>query len=239
MAAFPEQLPHGTISEVFPDIFFVSGQVRPDFNGQSFQFSRNMVVLRHQGELTLVNSLRLNEAGLEQLDSLGKVSQVVKLGTFHGRDDAFYLDRYPEAVFWAPANMPHERGVTAARILEPGAEGPLPGASVFLFETSQMPEAILHLERDGGILLSCDSLHNWTGPDEFFDEPSAKMMQGGGFFHSANVGPGWLRAAKPQTSDFDRLKALEYRHLLSAHGEPLLDQASLAVEATLQRLFQI
>ena len=236
MTDFPPCLPHGELREVLPDIFFVTGQVRPDFNGQQFQFSRNMTVVRDGDELTLLNTLRLNDEELTRLEALGRVVNLVKLGAFHGRDDAFYIDRYG-AKLWALPGMPHERGVTTDVELVPGQPGPCAGSSVFSFETSSSPEAVLVLEREGGIVVSCDSLHNWSGPDQYFDETSAVMMKNGGFFHPANIGPGWLRGSKPQASDFSRLRELSYRHLLSAHGEPLHDRAREAVNETIDRVF--
>jgi len=50
--------------------------------------------------LTLINSIRLDDAGLAQLDALGLVAHVVKIGSIHGRDDAFYKAHYG-ATFWA------------------------------------------------------------------------------------------------------------------------------------------
>jgi hypothetical protein len=64
------------------------------------QFSRNMTVVRDGKALTLINSIGFDGAGLAQLDALGRVAHVVKIGSLHGRDDAFYEARY-RARFWA------------------------------------------------------------------------------------------------------------------------------------------
>lgn len=236
MTDFPPQLPHGELKEILPDIFFVTGQVQPNFGGKTLSFSRNMVVIRTGRSLTLVNTLRLDQAGLDKLDSLGTVENIVKLGSFHGRDDAFCIDRY-DAPFWAPENMTHERGVQTDKMLVPGQAGPVPDATVFLFETADVPEAILHLVRHEGILITCDSLQNWTGPDEFFDDKSAEIMRLQGFFHPANIGPGWRKSTNPDVSDFERLMQLKFTHLLSSHGEPLLDDAFDAVSSTIKKQF--
>ena len=238
MTTFPEQLPHGDLEEVLPNVFFVSGQSRPNFNGKTFQFSRNMTVIRDGDALTLVNTLRLNDEGLARLEQLGAVNNIVRLGAFHGRDDAFYVDRFG-APFWALPGMDFQRGETIDKALAPNQPGPCPDATVFAYETATMPEAVLRLGRHGGILIAADSLQNWTGPDEHFDETTAEMMAAQGFFHPANVGPGWRGAAQPEASDFARLKTLEFRHLLSAHGGPLLNDAHSAVGATLEKLFDV
>lgn len=236
MTDFPPQLPHGEIREVLPEVFFVTGQTRPTFGGQTVQFSRNMTVVRDGDALTLVNTLRLDDDGLARLDELGNVKHLVKLGSFHGRDDAFYLDRYG-ATLWSLPGMEHERGGVTNAELVPGQVGPCPDASIFIYETSALPEGLLLLEREGGILLACDSLQNMSGPDEYFDERSAAMMEGQGFFRPANVGPGWRNSAKPEASDFARLEGLSFRHLLSAHGTPLLHDAHRALSATFEELF--
>ena len=86
-------------------------------------------------------------------------------------------------------------------------------------------------------MLACDSFQNWSGPDEYFDEATAAMMAQIGFFRRANIGPGWLNAAKPEASDFARVEALSFCHLLSAHGPPLLNDAHQAMSATIAELF--
>ena len=238
MTDFPPQLPHGEIEEVLPDVFFVSGQTRPDFQGQIWQFSRNMTVVREGDALTLINTLRLDDVGLATLDALGSVRNIVKLGAFHGRDDAFYLDRYG-ARMWAVEGMDHERGVTTDVVLTPGQAGPCADVSVFVYKTSDIPEALLLLDREGGVLVACDSLQNWSAADEYFDERSAAAMGESGFFRPANVGPGWRNSANPQAADFARIKALSFRHLLSAHGAPLLDDAHGALCQTFSELFAV
>jgi len=197
-----------------------------------------MTVVRDGDRLTLVNTLRLDDAGLAALEALGTVQHVVKLGSFHGRDDAFYVDRYGATV-WAIPGMPHERGVSTGVELTPGGPMPCEGADVFVFETSSLPESLLLLERSGGVLIACDSLQNMVEPDEFFDEASAAMMGGGGFFRPGGVGPGWRNSASPAASDFSRVQALPYRHLLSAHGTPLIDDAHAVLGATFAELYGV
>ncbi|GEM_PF-3074825 len=96
--AFPKAMKHGDIEEVFSDVFFVTGSCssrRP----LPMKFSRNMTVVRDGNELTLINTVRLNEAGLKQLEALGQVKHVIRLAGFHGVDDPFYKDRYGAKVW--------------------------------------------------------------------------------------------------------------------------------------------
>jgi len=237
MADFTPQMPHGELLEIFSGIHFVTGTTRPFFEGRNWQFSRNMTVVREGDALTLINTVRLDDAGLAALDRLGEVKNVVKIGSFHGYDDAFYVDRYG-AKLWALAGMEHESGLPTKGEL--GAESmPFTGAKLFVFETAKMPEGLLLIEREGGIVVSCDSLQNWAEADRFFDGETAKIMTEIGFIKAANVGPGWARFAEPKASDFERVLALPFKHLLSAHGSPLVGDAKERFAATFRELYGV
>jgi hypothetical protein len=231
-------LPHGDIQEVFPDVFFVTGTMQTVLMGAHWHFSRNMTIVREGTALTLINTVRLDDAGLAQLDALGTVKNVVKIGALHGLDDAFYKQRYG-ATLWAPAGMPHDHGLTADKLLEPGGEMPFAGASLFVFEATKLPECIVRIDREGGILVACDALQNWVGPDAFFSEESRKMMTDMGFFQSANIGPVWIKVNEPQAQDFVRLRDVPFRHVLCGHGVPLRDTAHEAFQTRFRQVFGI
>lgn len=201
-------------------------------------YSRNMTVLRDGTDLTILNSVRLNEEGLKALDALGTVRTIVRLGFNHGRDDAFYLDRY-QAEFWAAAGMEFERGEEMSRQLINGEPEPCQGSTVFTFETTNEPEAILRLDRHGGVLIACDSLQNLNCLNEFFNETAIKVMREAGFFKPASIGPGWRHKAEPKPEDFARLKRLAYRHVFSGHGDPCLDNAAEQFNATFADLMGV
>lgn len=238
MDTFTPVMPHGPLTEVLPGIFFVTGTSRPIFEGTQWQFSRNMTVVRDGDALTLVNTVRLDDAGLAALDRLGKVRHVVKLGAFHGIDDAFYVRRY-QARLWALPGMVHESGLPTDEELRPGGPTPFAGASIFIFPTSKRPEGLLLVDREGGAAIACDSLQNWADTDPYFSPESAALMRQIGFIQPANVGPGWLRFAEPQPTDFTRVLELPFRHLLPAHGTPLLGDAKERYAATFRRMFGI
>lgn len=236
MNPFPKVLPHGPIQEIFPDVFFVTGAMEAVLMNRDWKFSRNMTVVREGERLVILNSVRLDDAGLAALDSLGTVTDVVRLGSLHGRDDPFYVDRY-DANYWAMPGMAHESGLSADQYLGVDGETPLADASVFEFKTTQLPEGILHLDRDGGIVIACDALQNWLAPDEFFSDDSRTRMEEMGFFTPANLGPVWVQAAQPAADDFARLKALSFSHAVCGHGAPLRDKAHEAFSATFNRVF--
>jgi hypothetical protein len=229
-------LPHDEIQEVFPDVFFVTGTYCGDIGGASWQFSRNMTVVRDGQNLTLVNSVRLDEKGLTALENLGTIKNVVKIGSLHGVDDAFYKNHY-DAKFWAMPGMQQALEVDVELTAE--GEMPFPGASVFEFKTTNLPECILRIDREGGIMIACDSLQNWVSPNKFFSDESRAMMQEMGFFTKANIGPVWMQFNEPEAADFVRLKKIPFRHALTGHGEPLRDTAHEDYSTTFARLFGI
>src|SRR5262249_39559002 len=103
---------------------------------------------------------------------------------------------------------------------------------------TKTPEGILHIDRAGGILVSCDSLQNWVAPDEFFSAETRRMMAEMGFFQPANFGPLWMRINEPQKQDFlSLLGKHSFRHVLCGHGEPLRDIANDAYGARIRQVF--
>ena len=238
MTEFPAALPHGPLEEVFPDVFFVTGTMRGEFFGSMWQFSRNMTVVRDRGLLTIVNSVRLDDDGLKALEGLGKVENVVRIGDMHGVDDPFYVERY-DARFWAMPGMDIQDELTVDRSLAAEGEMPFSKCSLFEFKTTKLPESILRLDREGGIMIACDSLQNWVAPDRFFDDQTVETMRGLGFFTRANLGLAWLQESQPQAEDFVRLKDVRFAHALCGHGVPLRDTAQEEFHAAFHRFFKV
>jgi hypothetical protein len=237
MGQLPPALPHDSLEEVFTDVFFVTGMMKATLMNADWQFSRNMTVVRNRGALTLINSIRLDESRLAQLEELGHVANVVRIGSLHGRDDAFYNARYG-AKLWALPGMIHKHGLKADREFTSTGEMPFAGCSVFDFRTTKLPEGILHIDRADGILVACDSLQNWVAPDQFFSAESRRMMTEMSYFQPANFGPLWMSINEPQKQDFFRLlNEFSFRHVLCGHGEPLRDIAREAYAARIQRAF--
>lgn len=237
MDQFPPALSHGRITEVFPDVFFVSGAMETQLQGLDWEFSRNMTVVRDDQRLVIINSIRLDDEGLRALEALGNITDVVRLGCLHGRDDHFYVDRY-QAAYWALPGIEDDGELKVSRHLT-ASELPIADASLFEFKTTQFPEGILRLEREGGIAIACDALQNWHAPDEYFSEASTQIMTEMNFFTPANLGPVWLQAAAPDSEDFIRLKTLQFKHALCGHGQPLLHSAQEDFHATFNRVFSV
>lgn len=146
---FPEALAHGEIKEVFSDVFLVTGTMRNEFFGSTWQFSRNMIIVREEGRLTLVNSIRLDDTGLAQLDALGEVVNIVRLGDMHGLDDRFYLDRYASrntsdnpVNFWTLPGMGTDENATSVPLVNKQltVEGEMPLVTVACLSSKQLKD---------------------------------------------------------------------------------------------------
>lgn len=111
--------------------------------------------------------------------------------------------------------------------------GMIPDSSAIVFDTHKVPEAILHLRRHGGILITCDSFQNMLGPDVYFNEHATETKRRLGFFNKAVIGPGWRKFAEPKKQDFERISELRFNLLLTGHGEPLLEGAYQAVASSI------
>jgi len=240
MSIHPTALPHSNIQQVLPEVFFVTGAMETVLMDMDWRFSRNMIIVRENDSLILINSVRLTEEGLAELDQLGTVTDIVRIGSLHDKDDAFYTERYASAEYWGLEDFPNQEQMP--RVTKPLIEGgdlPISDASLFTFKTTKLPESILCLDREGGILIACDALQNWLEPDEFFSPESTAVMTEMGFFTPANIGPVWMKFAEPEAEDFVRLKKLTFNHVLCGHGEPLKDNAYQEFSATFKKIFDI
>lgn len=237
----PPAFEHGDIVELFDDVFSVTGSVSLP-GPLPMRFSRNMTILRQDGELTLINTVRLNPQGLAELGQLGDVKTVIRVAAFHGMDDPFYKERYDATVLSIDA--PYLTGFgtgakpyfTPDQIIDSSTELPIEGLHLHLIESSSPIEGLLRLDRDGGILIVGDSLQNWAKPDRFFSLPARLMMRLMGFIKPHNIGPGWIKAAKPDPAELRSLLDLEFDHLLPAHGTPVIGGAKQAYAPAINAL---
>lgn len=239
---FPPALPHGDLTEVLPGIHHVTGTVA--FSGPlPIRFSRTMTVVKEGERLVLVNTLRLDDAGLAALDRLGRVTDVIRLAGFHGMDDPFYKDRYGAKVHVVRGQRYTAGFDTGAAQtyftpdveLDAGAPLPLEGGRLVVIDSTP-PEGLLVLERHGGVVVTGDALQNWAAPDAYFSWLAKPMMRVMGFLRPYNVGPGWLEQAKPPKEQLRALLDLRYAHVLPCHGAPVIGGADALYRPALERV---
>jgi hypothetical protein len=230
MAKFPGVMPHHDLVPIFDDAWYLQGSV-------SFKpmivLVRNMVVLRHDGELTLINAIRLNDAGEAALAALGEVVNVVQIGG-HGMDNAYYADKYAAKMWGVPGVVPDGGHEMSAEDL------PHPGLTLFLFQDTRQPEAALLLNTGGGLLITCDSVQHWV-PSDLMSFVARMVTAKMGFQHPAQIGPPWRKKMTPEGGslkpDFERLLELPFTHLIGGHGGLARDNANELLKATIARTF--
>lgn len=232
---FPASSYHGPIREIFPDVFYAQGTVTM---GPGVRITRSMVIIRENGELSLVNAIRLGPEGEAELEKLGQVKHLLKIGS-HGMDNPYYIDKYQPKI-WSrkEVELDYEPDV----VIEENGELPFGNATIFKFQNATSPEFPILLHREGGVLITCDSVQNWDKKDlkigSFIGGLVTRFL---GFLGPAKIGPMWLKTVTDKSGpnlspDFQRLLALEFKHLLSGHGSPLLNDAKNALEKEVSKV---
>ena len=237
---FPAALPHDHPKQIADNLFVVHGCVQPN---RIARFTRNMAIIREGSQLTLINPVRMDEAGLNSLDKLGEVKHILRLGPFHGMDDPFYMDRY-QAEFWS-----FEGGTTYTtpkidRVLS--EDGPLPFSNAKLVALKYMrePEGIILLEGSPGILLTCDCIQSYANPPytphtNLFSKILMPLI---GFPRKTLIGPFWMKLLVEDQikikAEFERVLALNFDQLLSAHGTFVPQDAHAEVQRAFEKMFR-
>jgi len=201
---------------------------------------RFTVQLLKDGEaLTLVNPVRMSESGLASLDCLGTVKRIIRLGDFHGLDDAFYCDRY-QCEFWAQAGQDTYKTPVPTHLITPTTESPFPNSAFFIFEQAKYPEAAL-LIKEHRLLITTDSVQyhvDWR----YFTWVTKVAFKVLGFKRGLNIGPIWLKRVTPKggslKGDFEKLLTLDFNAMIAAHGLPLKSDAKKALSAEVSHTFQ-
>lgn len=232
---YPPAYPHDPITPLFDNVYLVHGSIKI---GPAMRMNRNMVIVRSGDQLTLINPVRLNDDALSQLDALGTVRNVMRLGDFHGLDDRFYVDRY-QADFWCQPQSETYKAPVASHVISAQASPPMPGAQFFVYEAAKFPEACLLLS-DLKLLITTDSIQYW--PDwrytTFVTRCVLRMM---GFKLTLLIGGPWLKRVTRQGAslapDFERLLALDFNHVLGAHGQLLRDTAKPMLKEVVSQTF--
>jgi hypothetical protein len=237
----PPALPHGELAEILPGLYYVTGTIK--MPGPPVRFSRGMTVVVRGDKLVIVNSVRLDDAGLAALDKLGKVTDVIRLAANHGVDDPFYAERYGATV-WAVKGQRYTAGFntnrpdtyfTPSREMDATTALPIDGAKLVVFD-SNPPEGMLLLADHGGTIISGDCLQNWATADEYFNWFARMMMRMMGFMKPHNIGPGWVKQCKPPKDQLRGVLDLTFANVLPAHGAPVIGDAVAKYRPALERV---
>lgn len=232
---YPAAFPHDPIVQLYPGVFLLHGSIRM---GPGMRLNRNMLILQEGEALTLINPVRMNEEGLAQLDSMGKVQNIIRLGDFHGLDDPFYLDRY-SCRFWCQEGQGSYSEPQADIVIDNTTAGPVADSEFFLFSAACYPEAALLLKQHK-LLITTDAVqyHSGWSYTSAFTKFAFKLL---GFRPGINIGPPWLKRVTPKggslKGDFETLLQLDFDALIAAHGILLKKGAKTALAERVKSVF--
>lgn len=166
--------PHGSLERVSEDVYIVPGSYRM---APGLRVSLTMVVVRrgngNDKELTIVNSMRVNADVEDEIKKLGDIKHVVRICSNHGASDEYYVDTYGATYHDLPDAATTEgatKGPSATSFLEDGKAPPsIPDAKLVFLKNLKMPDAVLYLPDDGGMLVAGDFVQNGdTSPHDSF-----------------------------------------------------------------------
>ena len=144
-----------------PEVWVVYGSIRM---APLMRVGRNMVVCRQGDELTLLNPVRLDRAGGGR-NSNGSAPSRISSGSavFTAWTTAYYIARFG-AKFWCQAGSTHYPEPPPDVVTRTTTRQlPIDGARVMTYSNeTRQPECVVLIERDGGLLVTCDSLQNYT-----------------------------------------------------------------------------
>lgn len=149
--------PHDPLIEIFPDIYLLRGSINFGFG---LRMNRNMIIIKQNQELILVNPVRMNDDGLAHLEQLGNIRHIIRLGDFHGLDDQFYRDTY-QAQLWSQPDHHTYKNLQPDRLITPHIKPPIANATFFIFATAKYPKAAL-LIQPAKLLITTDCVQYWA-----------------------------------------------------------------------------
>jgi hypothetical protein len=236
--AYPGPDSHLPLRELFPGVWLASSRLAMSIPlGLTICFSRNMVALLGEDGWVVLNPVRLGESAEAELLAKGPIRHAVRMGTFHGRDDRYYVERLGAELWGVPGEQSYPEPAIAREITEDGPF-PIPGATVVVFRDATRPECVVCLPAHR-LLVTCDCVQHYEG-DPLISPLGRVVMWAMGFFTPCVIGPIWLKELTPPggslRADFERVLALDFDNLVSAHGTPKLGGAKEALRRNVERL---
>lgn len=230
--------PHLPLREVFPGIWLASSTNRMSIPlGLSITFSRNMLAVLGADGWVVLNPVRLSQRAEAELLAKAPIRHAVRMGTYHGRDDRHYVECLGAELWGVPGQQSYPEPPITREITEDGPF-PIPGAQVVIFRSATLPECVVLLP-EHRLLATCDSVQHYEN-DPLISLLGKIVMYPMGFFTPCVIGPVWLKAVTPPggslRADFERVLALDFEDLISAHGTPKLGGAKEALRKNVERL---
>jgi len=226
---------NGPLLKVFDDVYQVRGSADLiDIIGKP-TVGRAMTIIVDGDELHIINSVRVKPETEAEILKLGKIKYVYKLGWNHGMDDPYYVETHG-AMFLAMPGMKSRMGIEPHKQLTESTELPLKGSKFFEFKSCiKELEGAIWLERNGGMVVVCDTLTNYADPWDGYGiggKLAIKTIQGAFGSHLKPLRQKLVKdgsTAKALGEDIIRLCDMKFDVMFSAHGWPLKPNADATV----------
>jgi hypothetical protein len=234
----PPALYHLPLRECFPEVWLAASTISMAIPlRMTITFSRNMVAVRGPDGWVLLNPVRLSEGAEAEWLEKARFTHAVRLGTYHGRDDRYYVDKFGVEFWGVPGEQTYPEPKFSREMTEAGPF-PIPGARVVIFKNAMRAECVVCLPQHR-LLVTCDSVQHYDH-DPLLSALGKLVMYPMGFFTPCVIGPIWLKAVTPpggsMRADFERVLALDFDNLISGHGTPKLGGAKEALARNVERL---
>jgi hypothetical protein len=184
--------------------------------------TRTTVVRLPDGGLVVISPPPVECGGLESLDALGRVRHVVVSNAFHHLNARAFLERYPEARFWAaPGLFRRVAGLPSGTELAPGLRTPWSDAidHAVLQATDEVSEVAL-FHRESASLVLTDLAFNMASFARAIDRIGWRLNGAPiGFGHSRTARMLLLRDRKATKAFLERVLEWPFRRILVAHGD--------------------
>ncbi len=236
--AHPPALYHLPVRECFPCVWLASSAIEMQIPFKlRISFSRNMVAVLTPEGWVLLNPVRLSDSAEAALLEIAPFRHAVRLGSLHGRDDAYYVEQFGVEFWAAPGAQKYAEPPITRQVVRGGAF-PIPGAQVEIFSSGRLAECVVCLPQHR-LLVTCDSVQHYE-KDTLISPLGRAVMYPMGFFTPCVIGPIWLKMTTPpggsMRADFERVLALDFDNLISGHGTPKLGGAKLALARNVAKL---
>lgn len=195
------------------------------------RISLTMVIVRREvegeKELTIVNSMRVNDHVKGEIEKLGDVKHVVRICSNHGACDEYYIDTYNATYYDLPAASTTEGATkvpSTTHLLADGEAPPsIPDASIYIVKNLKMPDAILKLPDGNGILVTGDFVQNGVGSpfDSFMMKWVLSPMFGFNTGMLTTPGPFFKFYGKGEdiySPNVAAVMEMEFDTIITAHG---------------------
>ena len=221
-------LPHDDVRELAPDVWEVTGAL-------PFPLKRNMTVARlADGTLLLHSVIAMSEAGMAQLDALGKPSIMIVPHGGHRLDAPFYKARYPELRVVCPAAA--RAKIEEVIKVDATSEEALPALGVRLHVIDGFKHGELAYELDtagGKLLIVSDVLANADSPPGVGGWFVVKVLGGvkGRLGVPRIMRMSALKDKKAARASLEKLAALTGVNVLTiSHGKALTERCDEALK---------